>query len=184
VISLAFTTGLQLSNAVQESVGWVLIGLAAVGACVYVFFERRTETKEATMTSGDENTNTGGDQNINYGQQHVGINKGTINIVSAQPAVKPEPMIANEETDEGYVSKVRVLIKDGYAAQRIGVKFMGQTIKSGVLMSASGITQNEVQEVQPDVAVFNAGPPVIGNEYVAVVTTEKPDNLSVEVAVQ
>ncbi|HKO38636.1 MAG TPA: hypothetical protein VJU14_09740 [Solirubrobacterales bacterium] len=126
----------------------------------------------------------GGDQNINFGQQHVGINKGTINIVAAQPSVKAEPMTVNEATDEGYVSQVRVLIKDGYAAQRIAAKFIGQTIKSGVLLSASGITHNEIQDVDPDVAVFNAGPPVIGNEYVAQVVTEKPDNLSVEVAIQ
>jgi hypothetical protein len=125
-----------------------------------------------------------GDQNINYGEQHVGINKGTVNIVTPQPGVTAAPIATNKKTDEGYVSEIRVLIKDGYAAQRIGVKFTGQTIKGGVLASASGITQNVVGEVNPDVAVFNAGPPVVGNEYIAQVVTEKPDNISAEVGIQ
>ena len=125
-----------------------------------------------------------GDQNINYGKQHVGINKGTINIVAAQPSVKGEPITTNKKTDEGYVSEVRVLIQDGYAAQRVAAKFTGQTIKSGCLASASGVTFNLVQDVGPDQAVFNAGPPISSNEYIAQVVTEKPDNLLVEVAIQ
>jgi hypothetical protein len=126
----------------------------------------------------------GGDQNINYGQQHVGINKGTINIVAPQPSVHAEPVIANRKTDDGYVSQVRILIKDGYAAQRVGVKFSGATITGGTLACATGITQNLIPHVKPHEAIFNAGPPVVGNEYIAQVVTEQPDDLSVEVGIQ
>jgi hypothetical protein len=108
VISVAFTTGLQLSNVVQETVGWVLIAVAAVAACVYVYFERRTETREATMTSGDENTNTGGgDQNINYGSQEVGINKGIINR-EVPPSAHVRKIKENEPRGAQFVTTYHV----------------------------------------------------------------------------
>jgi len=82
------------------------------------------------------------------------------------------------------VSEVRVLIKDGYAAQCVGVKFSGETITGGTLGSAAGITYNLLSKVDPDEAIFNAGPPVIGNEYIAQVVTEEPDDISVEVGIE
>lgn len=44
VISVSFASGLQLTGAVEQTAGWVLIGVAAVVAVAYVIVERRVET--------------------------------------------------------------------------------------------------------------------------------------------
>ncbi len=127
---------------------------------------------------------SGGDTNINYGEQKVGINKGNLTIVSPQPSVTADQIKANEKTEDGFVSEIKILIKDGYAAQVVGVKVEGETIQSGMLGAAGGVTMNVAEEVAPNLARFNAGPPIIGNEYIARVVTEKAENLAIVVAIK
>ena len=126
---------------------------------------------------------TTGDTNINYGQQGIGINKGTINVVTPQPAVHATPVVSNEKVDGGYASKVRVVLDVPYAASRVAVKATGSSIKGGSLLSMSGLTYNTAEQVEPEQGIFEAGAPLNG-EYLAEVVTEKPDDLSFEVAIQ
>jgi len=184
VISLVFATGLQLSDAVQESIGWVLIGVSLLLAFVYVLVERRTEpsASAASLLQVDRDESI----NITTHNQFGGTNIGKLNIERPQPDMSGTTLAHHEKTDEGYRSAVALQLKDQFAAQALEVVVVGSTLTSVEVepdVPASVHSQAE-NPLSADRAEILVNPPLYPR-YLVTVRTQQPDpNLKIKAQIR
>lgn len=167
MISVVFASGLQLSGAVQQTLGWTFMGLAVVLSCAYVIIERRTEPKEADMANA-------GDTNINYGQQGIGINRGIVNVGAPQVKGSCKIIAENQQTDEGYVTTAAIHLEHPYAGPSLAVLVNLASVKEMRVFPVNGgvwaTTDIRSESGQQGVLV---DPPLV-SDYRAEVVTEQP----------
>lgn len=172
-MGVLFASGLQLTEAVQHTLGWLLVGLSVLLAVAYILVERRMES--AAMASG------GGDTNVNYGTQGIGINRGNINISAPQPSVHAEGLAYNEPSGDYFLTRARFTLDAPYAAQALHLKASGTCIKSfDVRPVPGGIMYLNQSQITSQGGVLSVTAP-LGSTYEATVVTEKPDDVKIGV---
>lgn len=124
--------------------------------------------------------------NINvtsHGQQG-GITAGSVNFYAPQPGVNGQTVSENEPDSEGkFVTRTKLTLEAPYAARALWVGVSGQSIQDfHVQPTQSGVHSIE-KNVGPEQAVNKVLPP-LGYEYIAVVTTDAPNQLAMQAEVE
>jgi hypothetical protein len=120
-----------------------------------------------------------GDTNVNYGQQGVGINKGTINIHAPQPSVTTHLLEQNAETEDGkFRTTLVAILEAGYATQKLIAQVVGESIDDFELtLPHYGAMFNTGRSFGDGNATAWVGAPFGSNQFLAVATTKKPGPL-------
>jgi hypothetical protein len=129
-----------------------------------------------------EPAKTMGDTNINYGQQGIGINKGTVNIGAPQSEASGQIVSENEKTDEGFVTTAAIHLKHPYAAPGLAVLVNRTSVKEMRVGPTNGgmWATTEIRSEAGRQGIF-VDPPLVSDYQAEVVTDEPQTDLAFEV---
>lgn len=115
-----------------------------------------------------------GDTNINYGNQGVGINKGTINIGAPQTVASGQMVATNKKTEEGYLNTLAIHLEHPYAAPSLAVLINRKAVKELRAGPTNGgmWSTRDIESEQGRKGVL-LEPPLV-SDYLAEVVTDQP----------